>query len=180
MVARRVERRDLLVPPVWEHVAAAGVSCTAVGWPVTHPATGADNLLVVSNSFADASGTAFEDWLFDAQTVSDPDLHADFSDPRLHPGDVSAETMLPFLDKPGPIDSGSDERLDLLARTLARTLTLQGAATWIAEHSRPDFLAVNVDLVDFLSATFLQYRASRMGADAPRPMTRPAAALNGP
>ncbi|WP_299403630.1 alkaline phosphatase family protein [uncultured Roseobacter sp.] len=161
--ARPAERCDLGVPPVWEHVAAAGVSCAAVGWPVSYPATGVDNLLVVSDSFADASGTAFETWPFDPQTVSDPDLHAVFADLRLHPGDVSAEMVLPFLDKPETIDSGSDERLVLLARALARTLTLHGAATWIAEHCTPDFLAVNVDLVDFLSATFLQYRAPRMG-----------------
>lgn len=160
---RPVDRRDLRAPPVWERAAAAGVSCAAVGWPVTYPATGADNLLVVSDSFADASGTAFEAWPFDAQAVSDPDLHAVFTDLRLHPGDVSAEMVLPFLDKPDTIDSGSDERIVLLARALARTLTLHGAATWIAEHRTPDFLAVNFDLVDFLSATFLQYRAPRMG-----------------
>lgn len=160
---RTVDRRDLRVPPVWEVAAAAGVSSAAVGWPVTHPTVAAENLLVVSDAFADPVGTTFDAWPFDGQAVSDPDLHSIFHDLRLHPGDVSGDMLTPFLDRPDTIDGQSDERLVHLVRVLARTLTLHGAATWIAEHRKPAFLAINFDLVDFLSAVFLQYSAPRMG-----------------
>lgn len=160
---RTVDRRDLKVPPIWEIAASTGVSAGAVGWPVSYPTVAAENLLVVSDGFADAAGTGFEAWGFDPQTVSDARLHAIFQELRLHPADISAEMVIPFLDKAETIDARSDERLVHLARVLARTLTLHGAATWIAEHRKPQFLAINFDLVDFVQATFLQYCAPRMG-----------------
>ena len=50
---RPVTSVDLRAAPVWQILNAEGRSAAAVGWPVTHPATVFDRL-VVSDAFAEA------------------------------------------------------------------------------------------------------------------------------
>ena len=104
----------------------------------------------------------FEAWPLNIEAISDPALRQDLAELRLHPTEVTAEMVLPFLPEGHRIDQETDERLALVVATLARTASIHGAATWIAEHRAWNLLAVHFDLVERLSSAFLQYRAPRM------------------
>jgi tetratricopeptide (TPR) repeat protein len=158
---RPVASTDLQLPPLWQIVNNAGRSAAAVGWPATHPATVFDGL-VVSDAFAEARGADFDGWPLRPHAVSDPGLQETMADLRLHPTEVTAETVLPFIPGAKRIDQETDERLALLVASLARTASIHAAGTWIAAHREWDLLAVHFDLIERLSAAFMQYRAPRM------------------
>lgn len=160
---RAVRPRDMKTPPLWEMVAQSGLRSAAIGWPVSYPTRHDPNCLIVSDVFAEAVGTSFDAWQMDKRAVSDPDLHAIFDELRLHPSEVTAEMVLPFLNAAETIDAVDDERLMLLGITVARAMTLHGAATWVAQNRAPDLLAVHFDIVERLSTAFFQYSSPKMG-----------------
>jgi hypothetical protein len=158
---RPVLSTDLRTPPLWQQLAAAGRPAAAVGWPVTHPA-GVFDALVVSDAFADARGARFDDWPVLEGSVSDPTLVETLAELRLHPSEVTAEQLTPFVPEGARIDQETDPRLLLLITAPARTATFHGVGTWIAERRDWDLLAIQIDLIERLSAAFMQYRAPRM------------------
>lgn len=153
---------DLKSQPLWETVAAAGKKAAAVGWPTSYPAS-IFEALVVSDVFAEAQGQSFEEWPLLEDAVSDRELAKELADFRVHPSEVTPDMVAPFLQEGQLIDQETDERLALLVTTIARTASLHGAATWMAEHRPCDLLAVHFDLFEKLSSAFLQYRAPKMG-----------------
>lgn len=159
---RPTDRRDLKASPFWEIAATAGVDAAAVGWPASHPASGAA-ALTVSDWFARAEGAGFDDWTLDPAAISDPEARTALEDLRLHPTEVSADMVAPFAPDMGRVDQGVDGRIAVIAVELARASSIHGAATWIAEHRRPRLLAVHFDFIDRMSAAFMRYRAPRLG-----------------
>ena len=158
---RPADSTDLRALPLWQILSDAGKKAAAVGWPATHPADVFD-ALVVSDAFAEASGNDFDNWPLRANCVSDAELRATMADLRLHPTEVTPEQVLPFIPRAAQIDQETDERLTLLMVTLARAASIHAAGTWVAEQTEWDLLAVHFDLIERLSAAFIQYRAPRM------------------
>lgn len=156
---RPFDAGDLLVPPLWDIIATTGDTAVSVGWPVTHPATRA-GAMAVSDAFALPLGEDFERWSLLEDSVPGDD--STFDDLRLHPRDLGPEELLPFMPNAARIDQETDERLGMVATALAKTLTNHAAATWLIEQKPWRFAAVYLDLIEQLSASFLQYRAPRM------------------
>jgi tetratricopeptide (TPR) repeat protein len=161
-----VDAADVQTPSLWEWVRAAGRHARVVGWPVTHPAVcgedAAGSVTVVSDAFAEARGDSFDAWPLREGTVSDPALEAVLAELRLHPTEVTAEQLLPFVPRLADIDQETDERLPLLVASLARAASVHGAGTWLAEHREWNLLAIHFELIERLSAAFLRYRAPHM------------------
>ncbi|MCV3273435.1 tetratricopeptide repeat protein [Roseobacter sp. WL0113] len=117
----------------------------------------------MSDVFAIPDGDSFDGWSFDPGCVSDPALHEQLSELRMHPRDVTGDLVNLLLDAKHTIDTKSDDCRTVLAHALSRTLTLHGAATHIASCGPWELLVVNFDVVDQLSQTFLQFMAPRVG-----------------
>lgn len=158
---RPVSSADVKVEPVWQLAARSGVQAAAIGWPATDPAS-PGQACVVSNGFAEATGDEFDAWPVDESTLSDPSLADALAELRLHPSEVDAEMLLPFIPQAAKIDQETDPRLTYLAVELARAVTIHSAATWVLDHRKPEFTSVHFDLVERLSAAFMQYRDPRM------------------
>lgn len=168
---RLADRRDLRAAPFWESVADAGAAAAAVGWPATWPAAPAP-ALTVSDVFADAAGDNFDGWPEDPLSVSDPGVLSEISELRLHPTEVDTDMVAMFVPDLAGIDQSRDGRPAMLAIELARAATVHAAATWIAEHWRPELLAVHFDLIDRVCGAFLQYGAPRLGHVSERDFDR--------
>lgn len=158
---RPVDSTDMTAAPLWQILNRAGLPAAVVGWPVTHPATVFDGL-IVSDAFAEARGNNFDEWPLRTDCVSDPNLRAKMSELRLHPAEITAQQVLPFIPEAARIDQETDERLPLLVASLARTASIHAAGTWIAENNKWGFLAVHFDLIERLSSAFMQYGSPRM------------------
>lgn len=151
-----IQSSDIEAPFLWEHLVRAGKKAFAVGWPGTHPVA-SGGASVISDVFALSQGQSFEDWPLDPHSYT-PDLPEDLMrDLRFHHREVTPQMLLPFVEEPTSIDLETDDRLGLLAGMLARTTTLHGVATWIAEMQEWDCLAVNFDFIERLTSAFLQY-----------------------
>lgn len=160
--ARPVDRSDLAVATLAEMAAADGAAAAAVGWPASYPAhTGP--AIQVSDAFGHADGPDFEDWPADPATVSDAELLEALADLRLHPTEVAAEMLGPFVPHLSEVDRETDERLGELAIEIARAASLHAAATWLLEERPLDLLAVQLDLIETVSARFMPFRAPRQG-----------------
>ena len=158
---RPVDSRDLQASPLWQLVNGSGKKAAAVGWPCSQPATVFDGI-VVSDDFARAKGNDFTTWPLKPHSVSDPSLNGIMTDLRLHPSEVSAEQLLPFIPNAGKIDQETDERLPLLVAALSRVTSIHGAATWLAEQNDWDLLMVHFDFLETVCDAFVQYCAPRM------------------
>lgn len=158
---RPINSSDLQASPLWQLVNNAGKKAIAVGWPASQPATVFDGL-VVSDDFARAKGKSFAHWPLKTHSVSTSSLCDIMAELRLHPSEVSAEQILPFIPNLARIDQETDERLPLLVATLSRASSIHGAATWLAEQQDWDLLMVHFDFIEVICDAFLQYCAPRM------------------
>lgn len=160
--ARMLTPNDLRHAPLWDLVAAQGKRAIAIGWPGTTPAPRSD-ALVISDGFTAPLGTDFDSWPVDPTTLSDPTLAETLAEARLHPSEVTAEMVGPFVPQLKDVDQDTDPRISQFLRLFARAISTHGAATWAAEAREWDYLGVHLDLIEQASATFLQYQAPRMG-----------------
>jgi predicted AlkP superfamily phosphohydrolase/phosphomutase/tetratricopeptide (TPR) repeat protein len=160
--ARPLRSDDIAAPMLWEIAAAQGARACAIGWPGTHPVHTSKSLLI-SDGFVIPRGAAFEDWPINPASVSDASLLDDLAEARLHPSEIEAEMIAPFLPDFAKIDQETDTRLSMFMQILSRAVSAHGAATWAAERQAWDMLTVHFDLIEHLSAAFLQYQAPRMG-----------------
>ena len=158
---RLTDARDVTAPRFWDIAACNGVRTAVVGWPLTHPAPNGP-ALVVSDGFGVSFGPDFYEWAFDPATVSDPSLHDTLSELRMHPTDMDAGMVMPFLPEGQSIDPETDGRAAILAQALARAVSVHGAGTWIAEHHDWNLLTVSFDMIERLSTSFMQFREPQM------------------
>ena len=159
---RRTQGCDWARPAFWEIAAQAGLSSAAVGWPATHPASAFQGL-VVSDRFCDDQGKTFDDWAFDPATINDPEVAEALSDLRMHPSDLTAELIEPFIPELASVDLETDPRLGIFANCFARAMTAHAAATWIGEQRRPDLLTVHFDFLSIIKSNFTQFSEPKMG-----------------
>lgn len=160
-----IQSSDVAAPFLWEHLAHAGKKAYAVGWPGTHPVPqphGDQDASVISDVFALSRGKSFDDWPLDPLSYTHDLPEGLMRDLRFHHREVTPQMLLPFVEEPRSIDLETDDRLGLLAGMLARTTTLHGVATWIAEMKDWDCLAINFDFIERLSAAFLQHMPPQM------------------
>ena len=158
---------DLAMPPLWQRVAALGGRSGAVGWPISHPATVADEAegsVVISELFGQAVGESFGDWPLADQSVSDHSLRETLAELRLHPTEVTAEMVAPFFNRPHEIDQETDPRMAALMVVLARAASMHAAGTYLAEQCELNLLAVHFDFIERLSQIFMPYRAPTLTA----------------
>lgn len=158
---RPVLSSDLDIAPFWSTLARSGLAVAALNWPVSHPAI-SRGALIVSDGFADPAGDDFAAWPVAPCSVSDQSLIPALRELRLHPSEVTGDMLLPLVPAAGSIDQQTDARLALVRDAVARTATVHGAATWVAEHRQWDLLAVRYDLLERLCRRFLQYMPPRM------------------
>ena len=158
---RPVDSLDLRATPIWQLAADSGLSTAAVGWPVSHPANAFDGL-IVSDVFAEAEGTSFDEWPLRADAISDASLRDELLELRLHPSEVTPDMVQPFIPHACDIDMATDERWLIVMAMLARAVSVHSAGVWILENRESDLLAIHFNLIETLTAGFLQFRAPQM------------------
>jgi tetratricopeptide (TPR) repeat protein len=145
------------VKAIWNILGEAGLRTHVVNWAATHPAERV-NGIVVSDAFARLRGARDEAWPLEPGTVTPAALEATLADLRLHPGDLTAPHLLPFVPRAAEVDQRHDQRLAFIAEQVAHSTSVHAVATWILASKPWDFLAVRFDALHAITRAFVPYR----------------------
>ncbi|MCA9972187.1 MAG: alkaline phosphatase family protein [Anaerolineales bacterium] len=149
------------VKAIWNILSQAGLRTHVVGWWPSHPAEPI-NGVCVSNFYQEAAATYGEPWPLPPGAVHPARLAARLAELRVHPGELTAAHVLPFVPRAAEIDQAQDKRLAQIARTLAHAASVQAAATWIMETEAWDFMAVYFDAIDHFGHGFMKFHPPQL------------------
>ncbi len=145
---------------VWNILSQCGRRCNVVGWWPSFPAEPIRGVMV-SNRLQTAVAGLDEPWPMLPGTVHPERLAENLEPLRLHPLEVTGDTLLPFVPRAAEIDQKKDRRLLGLAKTVAETATVHAAATGVLQLEPWDFMAVYYDGLDHFGHGFMKYHPPR-------------------
>ncbi|MGH7021991.1 MAG: alkaline phosphatase family protein [Caulobacteraceae bacterium] len=153
---RPIGRASWRVAPLWARLQAAGISTGSVAWPASRP--GADWAGVhIDETFAAASGRVGEDWALPLHCAP-AEARAALRERRVHPTDITAAMLKPFVPTMADIDQSRDVHLPTLAVTMARAATVQAGAAWLLSEARPQAVFVHHRWLGDVRIAFERFR----------------------
>lgn len=158
---RPVSSTSRKVKALWNILTQQGLRTHVVGWLGSHPAEPI-NGIAISAAYQHATAPLGRPWPLPAGAVHPENLRETFAALRVHPGELTAEELLPFIPRAAEIDQEKDPRLAAFAIILAECITVHNAATWILEHESWDLLAVYYDALDHICHAFAPYHPPLM------------------
>ncbi len=145
---------------LWNILNQNGLRSVAIGWWPSHPAEPINGVMV-SDHYHRASGALDEGWPLPAHTVHPQELSGTMARLRVHPDQLTAAMVEPFVPRAREVDQDRDRRLAACMRTLAECMSIQAAALWLAENEPWDFFAVYFDAIDHFCHGFMKYHPPR-------------------
>lgn len=144
---------------IWNILNQEGFRSNVIGWWPSHPAEPINGVMV-SNHYPDPSKDRNR-WPLRQGTVHPPDLAEALAAYRLHPQEVTGDTLLPFVPRAPGIDPDKDSRLGNLAKLIAETSCIHNAATACMQLEDWDFMAVYYVGIDHFGHSFMRYHPPR-------------------
>lgn len=143
---------------IWNMLQQRENRSLVVGWWPSHPVEPISGVMV-SNNYQRAPKKEIKErnWPMAKGTVHPPELAATLADLRVHPLDITAEQILPFVPKGAEIDQSKDRRLDALIRIVADAASIQNCALHLLDSEEWDFAAVYFDAIDHFGHGFMKY-----------------------
>lgn len=130
---RPASRASWAAPTLWERLEQAGIATASIGWPASAP--GADwPGLHIDDSYARPTGRDWREWalpLHCALEAAREGLRA----LRVHPSDIDAASLLPFVPDLGTVDQERDPALARIALVVAEAATVQAGAAWLLQRT---------------------------------------------
>jgi predicted AlkP superfamily phosphohydrolase/phosphomutase/tetratricopeptide (TPR) repeat protein len=148
------------VKAIWNILNQEGLRSHVVGWWPSHPAEPL-NGVTVSNFFQRAVAPYGEPWPLPPGTVHPPRLAETLAELRVHPGELTAAHIAPFVPTMAEIDQNTDRRLSTIGKIVADCGSVHAAATWIMENEPWDFMAVYYDAIDHFGHAFMKFHPPR-------------------
>jgi len=146
---------------VWNILHHEGMTCNVVGWWPSHPVEPIRGVMV-SNHYHTCVAPRDKPWPVRPGTIHPPRLVQPLADLRVHPQELDAGQIGPFVPDFAEIDTEKDRRLAMLTKTLAECATVHAAATALIQLEPWDFMAVYYDAIDHFCHGFMRYHPPRM------------------
>ena len=149
------------VKAIWNICHQNGLKSNVVGWWASHPAEPIDGC-VVTNLFnglkKQKDGTIqITPGTFHPKTKAET-----FAGLKVHPDEITANDILPFIPKAMEIDQTSDSRLSTACKLLSDCASIQSIATHLIQNEPWDLTAVYFDSIDHFCHAFMYYHPPRM------------------
>lgn len=141
---------------VWNMLQQNGFKSNVVGWWPSHPAEPISGAMV-SDCFQKATADLDKEWKMKPGTVHPPALAEELAELRLHPLELDAEHILPFVPNADKVEQKKDRRLMSVAKITAECSSIHAAATHLMESTSWDFMAVYFDAIDHYCHGFMKY-----------------------
>ncbi len=145
---------------IWNILQQNGFKSNVVGWWPSHPAEPISGVMV-SNHFQKADGGLDQPWPIKPGSVHPERLAQQLKPYRIHPLELEAEHLLPFVPQAAEIDQANDPRLFAIAKMLSDCSTIHAAATATMQLEPWDFMAVYYDAIDHFCHGFMKYHPPR-------------------
>jgi predicted AlkP superfamily phosphohydrolase/phosphomutase/tetratricopeptide (TPR) repeat protein len=146
---------------IWNILNQNGKRSNVIGWWPSHPAEPIDGVMV-SNHYQQAVAALDQPWPMRPGTVHPARLAEALLEFRIHPEELEAEQILPFVPDAAKVDQKKDPRLAQLAKILAETASVHAAATAVMQLEPWDFMAVYFDGIDHFCHGFMKYHPPRL------------------
>ncbi|MCP4356433.1 MAG: tetratricopeptide repeat protein [Chloroflexi bacterium] len=145
---------------IWNILNQEGYRSHVVGWWPSHPAEPI-NGVTVSNFYHHARAEYGQPWPLPPGSIHPPRLTETLAQLRIHPSELTAAHLLPFVPKAAQIDLEKDKRLASVIKTIADCASVYAAATWTMENEPWDFMAVYYDTLDHFGHGFMKFHPPR-------------------
>ena len=146
---------------IWNILHLEGLSSNVVGWWPSHPVEPIRGVMV-SNHYHHAVAPMDNPWPVRPGTIQPERLVEPLGRLRVHPEEVTAAHLAPFVPDIKKVDQEKDKRLSGLRRTVAECTSIHAAATALVQLEPWDFMAVYYDAIDHFSHGFMRYHPPRM------------------
>ncbi|MGZ4156572.1 MAG: alkaline phosphatase family protein, partial [Bacteroidia bacterium] len=146
---------------VWNILSQNNIKSNIIGWWPSNPAEPINGAMV-SNFFQKVTSDKIADWKVQDGTIHPERLTAVLAEYRVHPTELTAEHILPFVPKAHKIDQENDNSLSIIGKYIAECASVHAAATWLMENEPADFTAVYFDAIDHFSHGFIKYHPPKM------------------
>jgi len=131
-----------------------------VGWWPSHPAEHINGVMI-SNYYQKHVGRVNEPWPIAGGTVHPESESNRFAQFRVHPNEITANHLMPFVPDLGKVDQSKDKRLYALSKITAHAASLHAAFTHILRTEEWDFAALYLDAIDHYSHGFMKFYPPR-------------------
>lgn len=148
---------------LWNILTQSDMRSIVVGWYASHPAEPI-NGVCVSNQFEQVTAKAGEPWPVPRGAVHPPEMTDRLAQFRVHPSELDATAILPFIPRAAQIDSENNQRVGKLATMLAQTASVHTVATDLLQNQQWDFAAVYYEGIDRFGHEFMHFHPPKMDA----------------
>jgi len=146
---------------VWNILTQNGLRSNVVGWYASHPAEPIAGVCV-SEHFARVQGRCEHPEPPPPGWIHPPQLAAELAELRLHPEELGAAHLAPFVPTIGDLQPHETPPVTGLRTVLARCASTHAAFTWLLEHQPWDFAAVYYEAIDHVCHAFMKYHPPKM------------------
>ena len=168
---------------LWNMFTLQGMTSNVIGWWPSHPVEPISGVMV-SDMFQKNLGKLNKDegedaparwiggdevldkmaanWPLRPNSVHPERLAEPLAKYRVHPQEMTAEAIGPFVPEMHKVDQKKDHRLETIAKILSECASIHGAATATMQLEPWNFMAVYYDTVDHFCHGFMQYHPPRL------------------
>ncbi|MDQ3046446.1 MAG: alkaline phosphatase family protein [Bacteroidota bacterium] len=140
----------------WNILSQNNIKSNIISWWPSHPPEQIKGAMV-SNFFQKVTEEKRENWKVHPSSVFPERLTDILAEYRVHPAEITAAHLLPFVPNAAKIDQANDSNLSILARNLAECASVHASATWLMENEPWDLTAVYFDTIDHISHGFMRF-----------------------
>jgi len=158
---RPVTSTSRRVKAIWNILTQKGFKTHVLGWFAGHPAEPI-NGVCVSDLYPIATAPPDQPWPLPDGAVHPESLRDPLSELRMHPAEVDASMVFPFIPKLQKVDQKKDHNLSAFVKTLSENVSIHNAATWILETQPWDFMAVYYNGIDHFCHAFMHFHPPRL------------------
>jgi len=146
---------------LWNILSQNNLKSNIIGWWPSNPAEPINGVMV-SNFFQKITSEKIEDWKLPDGTIYPERLASTLAEYRVHPSELSAEHILPFVPNAHLVDQEKDQKLSVIGKNISECSSTHAAATWLMENEPWDLTAVYFDTIDHLSHGFMKYHPPQL------------------
>jgi predicted AlkP superfamily phosphohydrolase/phosphomutase/tetratricopeptide (TPR) repeat protein len=145
---------------IWNILNQNDYRSTVIGWWPSHPAEPINGVMI-SDHYHKAFRPIEKGWPMLPGTVHPSEFQDTLAEWRMHPQELLAPMIEPFLPKLNKIDQENDRRFSMLGATIAECVSTHAVATWLIDNQPWDFFAVYYDAIDHFCHGFMKYHPPR-------------------
>lgn len=146
---------------LWNILTQCGLRSNVVGWYASHPAEPIRGV-VVSNQFDQLSMDGGSLGPLPVRCVHPAELVDTIAPFRVHPGEIDATAILPFVPNAAELIQNETHRLGKLQYMLSQTATVHAAVTHLLADTEWDFTAVYYEGIDRFGHEFMGFHPPKM------------------